>query len=181
MADHPGARGPFKPRSNEDLGPDEEQELWEGGYSGKAMIGAWIGAAALTIAAIAGAVAMPEPTMQMVIGGVVLIVWLVLIFKFLAQKLGVRYRLTNHRFFHQKGILSRTTDRIEVIDMDDITFKQGVVERMVNVGSIMITSSDRTSPQLWLHGIEDPARVADLLDKARRAERKRRGVHIEQI
>ena len=181
MANDPGVPGPFRPRPDGESDKDDEQELWEGGYSGKAMIGAWAGAAVLTIAAIAVAVAMPDPTTGMVVGGVVLLVWLVLIFKFLAQKLGVRYRLTNHRFFHQKGILSRTTDRIEVIDMDDITFKQGVVERMVNVGSIMITSSDSTSPQLWMHGIEDPARVADLLDKARRAERKRRGVHIEQI
>ena len=170
----------FRP-TGRDMGPDDEQELWSGGYSGKAMIGSWIGAGIVTIAAIAVAVAIPEPMVQMAAAAGAVVLWIVLVCRFLARRLGVHYRLTNHRFFHQRGILNRVTDRIEVIDMDDITFKQGPIERMVNVGSIMITSSDRSSPELWLHGIESPDNVADLLDKARRAERKRRGVHVEQV
>jgi len=34
------------------------------------------------------------------------------------RRMGVHYRLTNLRFFHERGVLTRVTDRIEVIDMD---------------------------------------------------------------
>ena len=65
--------------------------------------------------------------------------------------------------------------------MDDITFEQGLLERLVGVGTIRILSSDRTSPTIVLPGIEGVQQVAGVLDNARLAERRRRGLHIEQI
>jgi len=65
--------------------------------------------------------------------------------------------------------------------MDDITFQQNFVERLVNVGTVKITSSDKTHPEILLKGIEDVKPVADLIDSARRKERVRRGVHIEAV
>ena len=97
------------------------------------------------------------------------------------RKFNVGYRLTSQRFFHERGILRRVTDRIEVIDMDDITFTQGILERMLAVGTIQVVSSDRTHPELWIRGIDDVQRVAGLIDDARRKERLRRGLHIEAI
>jgi hypothetical protein len=88
--------------------------------------------------------------------------------------------LTSQRFVHQSGIIRRVTDRIEVIDFDDITFVQGIVDRMTNVGTISIVSGDPTDPRLVLQGIENVAHVAHLMDDARRAERRRRGLHIDQ-
>ena len=73
------------------------------------------------------------------------------------------------------------TDRIETIDMDDIAFVQGPVERVLGIGSIKVTSSDRTHPELHLIGIENVQHVAEMIDNARRAERLRRGIHIESI
>ena len=52
---------------------------------------------------------------------------------------------------------------------------------MFGVGTIRIASSDKTNPDLALPGIDDARRVADLIDGARRAERNRRGLHIESI
>ena len=68
-----------------------------------------------------------------------------------------------------------------MIDIDDVTYYQGLVERMLNVGSIKLESSDRTHPELWLRGIDNVGEVADLFDDLRRKERRRRGVHIESI
>jgi hypothetical protein len=49
------------------------------------------------------------------------------------------------------------------------------------VGTIHISSSDRTHPELLLLGIDDVKRVADLIDDVRRKERRQRGLHIEAI
>ncbi len=89
------------------------------------------------------------------------------------------YRLTRYRLFHEHGILGRVTNRMETIDIDDVTVQQSFIERMLNIGTIIVRSSDRTEPELRLRGIEHVNDVADLIDNARRAERQRRGLHLE--
>jgi uncharacterized membrane protein YdbT with pleckstrin-like domain len=100
----------------------------------------------------------------------------------------VRYRLTAHRFFTETGLLSRTNDRVQVIAIDDVRVRQGLIERMFNVGTIDLKSSDKefksaqgSNPELILRGIESPQHVADLIDKARRAERNRRGLYMSEM
>jgi membrane protein YdbS with pleckstrin-like domain len=161
---------------------DPEAELWEGSYSPKAMYGEWVAGAVVTIGAIVlGVLLVPTGVGPLVIGGLVVLMWLFLIGRMLYLRYSVNYRLTTQRFVHQSGILSRVTDRIEVIDMDDISFAQGPIQRMLGVGTIRITSSDRTHPELVLRGIENVAEVSSLIDNARRKERVRRGLHIEAV
>ena len=50
---------------------------------------------------------------------------------------------------------------------------------MLNIGTIIVRSSDRTEPELRLRGIEHVNDVADLIDNTRRAERQRSGLHLE--
>ena len=59
--------------------------------------------------------------------------------------MSVHYLLTTQRFIHETGILRRVNDRIELLDMDDITFEQGLLERLVGVGTIRI-ASQRSQP-----------------------------------
>ncbi len=160
---------------------DAEQELWEGRFSPKAMIGTWVGLGALTLVVLIWSAIAWSGTTWLVLFAVFAVVWLVLLGVYFYRRFSVRYRLTNQRFVHQAGLLSRRTDRVEVIDMDDITFIQGPIERLVGVGRIKVTSSDRTHPEITLPGIDDVERVATLMDDARRRERRRRGLHIEAV
>jgi hypothetical protein len=75
----------------------------------------------------------------------------------------------------------RQNNRVEVIDIDDVSFKQGIIETMFNVGNIHIRSSDTSHPNLVLRGISDVKRVSDLIDNARRNERTKRGLYVESI
>ncbi|HIA20267.1 MAG TPA: PH domain-containing protein, partial [Planctomycetaceae bacterium] len=109
------------------------------------------------------------------------VMWAYLGLMLLYRKMNVHYRLTTQRFIHRVGILTQVSDRIEVIDIDDVTFHQGFIERMVDVGSIKIESSDKSHPELWLLGIENVKIVANQIDDLRRQERHRRGLHIESI
>lgn len=165
------------PRDRGDIG--DERELWEGGFSGKAMIGSWCFAAVATIVLAGIAVAAP-PSMIVVIPLAVLI-WIYLAAVLAYRKLSVSYALTTQRFIHKVGILRQVTDRLEVIDIDDVTIEQGIVQRMVGVGKIRISSSDRTHPELVLLGIDSVKEVADTIDDVRRRERRARGLHIEAI
>ncbi len=159
---------------------EPEEDLWSGGYSGKAMYGSWLGAIVATVVfPIIGSLV---PVIGIMIGvGLAALVWVGLAILLAARKLGVHYELTSQRFIHKAGILSRRTDRIELIDIDDVSYVQGIVQRMLGIGSIKITSSDRSHPELSMLGIDGVERVADMIDDARRAERRRRGLHIEAI
>lgn len=157
-----------------------EEELWQGGFSAKAMVGTWVHWGIVSIVALA-ATGILFPFALFGVGPAVLLLWAYFGIQFAMRRLGLHYRLTNQRFFHESGILSRTTNRIEVIDMDDITFTQGFVDRFFGVGTIKVSSTDITHPVLTIEGIDDVQRVAGLIDNARRAERLRRGLHIETV
>jgi membrane protein YdbS with pleckstrin-like domain len=157
-----------------------EEELWSGTYSPKAMLGPAFGLGILTV--LGGiAASFAGPAGWAIFGIAAILLWGVLALVILYRRLTVRYRLTTYRLFHEVGLLSRTRDRIEVIDINDVTLRQGMIERMFNVGTIHVQSSDITSPNLDMGGIEDARRVTDLIDDTRRAERQRRGLFMENI
>lgn len=162
------------------LAEEAEEQLWEGGYSPKAMVGTWLLCLLLTVAAIVATVMVPElPWLVTLVAIVVL--WVIVAAVYAARRWGVHYQLTTQRFIHQTGLLSRRTDRIEVIDINDVSYEQGPVQRMLGIGSIRIDSSDQSHPVLSMRGISDVHRVAGLIDDIRRKERRRRSLHIESV
>lgn len=160
---------------------DTEVELWVGNYSGKEMVINWVLGSIVTVAAIVIiAIFFMQVWQAWAIGmGAVALMWAWLGLLLLYRKWSVAYRLTNQRFVHRHGLLAIRTDRIETIDIDDVAFTQGILERMMGVGTIRITSTDRSDPELILRGIDKVQEVASLMDGARRKERVRRGLHIE--
>lgn len=161
---------------------DPEVELWHGTFSPKAMLGTWIGLGCLSLVVLGLGIALVRD--GRVWGGIVLAIlaaWIFALLGLVYRRLSIRYRLTSQRLFQERGLLTRTIDRVEVIDMHDITFEQGILERMLGVGTIRIKSSDRTDPDLWMRGIDEVREVAAKLDAARRREQVRRSVRIDQI
>jgi PH (Pleckstrin Homology) domain-containing protein/zinc ribbon protein len=157
-----------------------EETLWEGSYSPKAMLGPVLGCAAASLALLVFAVAIPHGW-RIVPVGLLVLVWIALAARLSAKRLGIHYKLTNQMFYHRRGVFTRTTNRVEAIDIDDVAYRQNLFNRMVNVGAIKISSSDRTDPELWIEGVDDVQEVAQKIDKARRAERLRRGVSVEAV
>jgi membrane protein YdbS with pleckstrin-like domain len=147
-----------------------EQQLWHGTFSPKAMIGSWLLAGVLTAAAVALCIFIPPVWIAAV--ALVPLLWLSLGAYLLYERLSVDYTLTTQRLIHKSGVLRRVSNRIEVIDIDDVTFEQGLVERMFGVGTIKLLSTDESHPKLHLRGIDDVHRVATLIDDARRDERR---------
>jgi membrane protein YdbS with pleckstrin-like domain len=173
-------REQFSARKNDE--DEAERELWRGGYSPKAMIGGWALSGLISAALLVAAVLWAKTAawwLALLLAAV--LPWLYHFVLLCYRRMSVRYLLTSRRFVHEAGILRRETNRIEVLDMDDIAIEQGLLERLVGVGTIRITSSDRSHPDLSLPGIENVTAVSKIFDDARLVERRRRGVHIEQI
>lgn len=187
MANEPTARETFQAAAAEKMESNQrstaERSLWQGRFSPKAMYGTWVISAVVTVAAIT-LVAMfagNVPNIWPIVGSILVLWWIIAIGGYLYKRLSVHYELTTQRFVHQAGILVRRTDRIEVIDIDDVSYTQGIIQRMLGVGTIRLTGSDRTHPEIVLSGIDKVPEVASLFDDVRREERRRRSLHIEQV
>jgi uncharacterized membrane protein YdbT with pleckstrin-like domain len=160
---------------------EPERELWRGGYSPKAMLSGWALSGLITLALLVIGFFWIRGVYWWILVLLMFSPWLYFGVILTYRRGSVRYLLTTQRFIHELGLLRRISDRIEVLDMDDVTFEQSLIDRFFSVGSIRIVSSDRTHPELVLRGIDNVRQVADLIDDTRRTERRRRGLHIENI
>ena len=161
---------------------EQERELWQGSFSKLAMISSWIAAAGISLLLfVIGVVANFSGFGWFVTAGVIILMWVGLVFRLLYLQLSRHYYLSNQRFVHEEGLLWREINRVEAIDIDDVSYVQGPVERVLGVGTVKIVSSDQTHPNIDLPGIENVRAVASLIDETRRQERRKRGLHIESI
>ncbi len=164
---------------------DAERIIWRGGYSSKNMLGAFFGAVVVT-AAILFAVLKIQPLQEnravwWTMTALIALIWIGLIGVTGYRKLSRHYEITSQRLKHRKGIFLRQMDRIEMIDIDDVSYRQGPIQALLNVGTIQLLSSDTSHPNLLMPGISNIDQVANLIDDARRSERRKRGIHVESI
>ena len=87
-----------------------------------------------------------------------------------------RYRVSNYRIDYERGIFSRNIDTLELWHVDDISFHQSFLDRILNVGTINIVSDDKTTPRLPLHGVPNPRPLFDSLKQRVIAVKRQRGV-----
>ena len=91
----------------------------------------------------------------------------------------IRYRLTDQRLYIHRGLLTRTSDSMELIHIDDVRLVQTLVDRLLNggVGSLIIMcSADKTDKQLVLQGIDEPREIFEKIDSTRTALRAKRSI-----
>ncbi|MEZ6102131.1 MAG: PH domain-containing protein [Pirellulaceae bacterium] len=161
---------------------EPETKLWQGTYSWKGMAGTFLLAIGITVVLPIGLLIADLPPEGLGLGIASLAIgWLLIAGLLVLRKLNVHYELTNQRFIHRRGILFRTTDRVETIDLDDVSCEQGIIERILGSGTIVVRSSDRSHPTLRMRGVNRVHEVAHQMDEARRRERLRRGLYVEAI
>jgi membrane protein YdbS with pleckstrin-like domain len=87
-----------------------------------------------------------------------------------------RYRISNYRIDYERGLLSKRIDTLELWHVDDISFQQGLLDRVFNVGKVTIISNDKTTPRLELDGLPNPRPIFDSLKQRIIAVKRQRGV-----
>jgi membrane protein YdbS with pleckstrin-like domain len=100
---------------------------------------------------------------------------IVIVVPMLAMR-AIRYRVTSYRIDYERGILTKRIDTMELWHVEDIKFEQGLMDRIMNVGSIIVLSNDKSSPRLELHGIPNPRAIFDQLKQRVIAVKRQRGV-----
>ena len=94
--------------------------------------------------------------------------------------LGRVYRITSDRIELESGILRKQVRNLDLWRVQDLVFEQGLMQRLLGLGSVRVTSSDRDTPHVRIGPIRRPRQLYDLLKRAALDADRRRGVlHIE--
>ena len=77
--------------------------------------------------------------------------------------LGMPISFTTYRLFVDKGLVRLQSDEILLYRVRDLSVSQTLGQRIFGVGSIIVQSSDKTSPVLEIRNIKTPFDVKELL------------------
>jgi uncharacterized membrane protein YdbT with pleckstrin-like domain len=87
-----------------------------------------------------------------------------------------RYELGEERLILRKGFFKTETDEIMLYRIMDIHMSRSLGQKIFGVGTIELTSSDKTHPKLELKNIKNPEDVRRFLGKQVESQRAKKGV-----
>lgn len=103
--------------------------------------------------------------------GVLFVSAILFLTKAVLHILGRRYRLTTQRLFIESGIFNKTIDQTELIRVDDVRVYKSLFDRVFNLGTISLISTDVTNKELTIEGVNGAEAVAESVRSHMRAQR----------
>jgi membrane protein YdbS with pleckstrin-like domain len=88
----------------------------------------------------------------------------------------MRYKITNKLIERESGILVKRIDALDLGRVKDVQLAQTVIDRMVNIGTIEVFSTDRTDPVMLVEAIPGARAVYEKLRDSVIEISQRRGV-----
>ncbi len=94
-----------------------------------------------------------------------------------------KYSLSEDRLFVEAGLLNIKQEELLLYRIQDISLKLSLGQRIFGVGSVLVQSSDRSTPVLEVKNIRQPRQVKELIhqqvEKMKLARRMRVGEVLE--
>lgn len=76
------------------------------------------------------------------------------------------YTLTNKKLTINKGVFKTVEDDILLYRISDLRLTRNLLQRVFNLGTVIVISSDKSVPQLELHNIRKFREFKDLLEES---------------
>ena len=92
--------------------------------------------------------------------------------------LSTRFEITTQRVRIERGLLSRSTQDIELYRIDDISIEQPFGMRLLGHGRLILRSTDRSMREVRIQGVPGFSTLAVTLRECALRERERRGVKV---
>ena len=86
------------------------------------------------------------------------------------------YVVTTERVRIFRGLLSRTVENLELVRLQDVDYRQGISERMLNIGDVTLRSADPSNAVLELRNVANPEQVQEIIRRVWLDARRRHGV-----
>jgi membrane protein YdbS with pleckstrin-like domain len=87
----------------------------------------------------------------------------------------IHYRITNYRIDYERGLISKDIDTLELWHIEDLHFHQSLLDRILGVGTIQVTSRDEKMPELLIR-VPNPRPLYETLKQRVIAVKRARGV-----
>ncbi len=81
---------------------------------------------------------------------------------------GTKLTITNERITLRQGILSKRTNEIYITDVRNVQVSQSLFQRMLNAGTIGISSAGQSGVEIGIAGMVDPEKIKGIIDDHRR-------------
>ncbi len=163
--------------------PQFEQHIWSGRPTWRAGTSSWILWFLLSAVSLyaASRYGHGDPALMQVVWIFVVGAAVTLAAREAIVVLGFSYQLTTQRLFVHRGILTRVTDQVELLRIDDVRLVQSITDRIVNSGSVDVFSSDETDENIMLRSISAPLEVAEAIRTHVRGARSKGTLSVERI
>ncbi|MBA7644978.1 hypothetical protein ES703_52729 [subsurface metagenome] len=133
----------------------------------------------LVVVLAAGAVAclLNEGQVLTVVGGVLTLIAFIVLLRALLERLSHEFTITPETVGSRVGIVSRHENEIRISDIREIGVRQGGLQRIFGIGSILFASAATGGIEVRFEGVRDPAslknKVTDLRKSPVVADKKR--------
>jgi membrane protein YdbS with pleckstrin-like domain len=111
--------------------------------------------------------------------GTIVVVSMMLFYK--AWKIRMtHYEVTPDRIEYGEGVFDRKVDNIDMFRVVDIRLRRNILDCIVGVGTVILTTSDKNQPEFEFKKIKNSRDLYDLIKKASlTADRRNNVVHME--
>ena len=104
------------------------------------------------------------------------VVGIVILLVLAVRKRSMSWKITSRRIETENGWLSRSLDTLELWKVQDVEFRQTVLQRMLGVATLIVKAHDQQEPALYILGLPGSRDVYDRVMTAVMAARQQRGV-----
>jgi len=111
--------------------------------------------------------------------GTIFVIGLILFYK--AWKIRMtHYEVSADRIEYGEGVFDRKVDNLDMFRIVDIKLRRNVLDCMVGVGTVILTTSDKNQPEFEFKKIKNSRELYDTIKKASlSADRKNNVIHME--
>ena len=92
-----------------------------------------------------------------------------------------RYAVSDDRLFLSQGFLNIKDEEILLYRVRDLSLSRSLGQRIFGVGTIVVTSSDKSQPVLQIKNVKDPTAVKELIHTQVEEMKIRRRVRVNEV
>lgn len=102
------------------------------------------------------------------------------LFSWLAR-LSTEWRLFEESIETDAGLIARSIGNVQLFRVRDLALRQSVLNRLLGVGDVLVTSTDQSTPHLVIRGVADPRAVYETMrELVGRSQAARRTMIVEE-
>lgn len=91
-----------------------------------------------------------------------------------------KYEITNQRFIHKSGVISKKVEETELYRIRDYTLRTPLLLRLFSLSNLILTTSDKTHPVVMIKAVSNAEKLRDIMrDYVERQKTARRVTEID--